>query len=248
MDSICSKHAPSETRSFTDTGTPQTIPITMLLSLNTLRTERSTNHNQTSSCIVYDIHYISGRKPILILSLSLQIPEPQPQPSMRTRPNTRVARRCKKYTASWNPVLRPIPTIEISYPTPPPSRPDNIKKVYVQKACINCKSSHVACDTSRPCLRCLRSGKSSTCIDASRRKRGRPSAKSTSSTDDSDTSIDSPIKLRPIGMVNLEDRDSLSLPGVYEAPDTIYEKTSLRAILLHPSDLDRKEPLHYPPS
>ncbi|KAK9766275.1 hypothetical protein K7432_004766 [Basidiobolus ranarum] len=51
------------------------------------------------------------------------------------------------------------------------------KKVYVQKACVNCKHSHVACDASRPCQRCVHSGKGDSCIDAQRKKRGRPSLK-----------------------------------------------------------------------
>ncbi|KAJ3133934.1 hypothetical protein HK101_004410, partial [Irineochytrium annulatum] len=48
-------------------------------------------------------------------------------------------------------------------------------KVYVHKACINCKVSHVACDVARPCQRCVRLGKGDSCIDAERKKRGRPS-------------------------------------------------------------------------
>ncbi|KAJ3205167.1 hypothetical protein HDU67_008996 [Dinochytrium kinnereticum] len=47
-------------------------------------------------------------------------------------------------------------------------------KVYVHKACINCKVSHVACDVGRPCQRCVRLGKAETCVDAERKKRGRP--------------------------------------------------------------------------
>ncbi|TPX65950.1 hypothetical protein SpCBS45565_g04788 [Spizellomyces sp. 'palustris'] len=47
-------------------------------------------------------------------------------------------------------------------------------KGYVHKACVNCKVSHVACDVGRPCQRCVRSGKSDSCIDAERKRRGRP--------------------------------------------------------------------------
>ncbi|KAJ3178303.1 hypothetical protein HDU87_003615 [Geranomyces variabilis] len=47
-------------------------------------------------------------------------------------------------------------------------------KSYVHKACVSCKTSHVACDVTRPCQRCVRSGKADSCIDAERKKRGRP--------------------------------------------------------------------------
>ncbi|KAH6579117.1 hypothetical protein BASA60_003376 [Batrachochytrium salamandrivorans] len=46
---------------------------------------------------------------------------------------------------------------------------------YVQKACGACKLAHTACDNQRPCQRCIRNHKESECVDASRRKRGRPS-------------------------------------------------------------------------
>ncbi|KAH8556360.1 hypothetical protein BGW37DRAFT_524577 [Umbelopsis sp. PMI_123] len=42
------------------------------------------------------------------------------------------------------------------------------------KACASCKASHVACDAGRPCQRCIRLGKVDTCVDATRKKRGRP--------------------------------------------------------------------------
>ncbi|KAI8608031.1 hypothetical protein BC830DRAFT_1174769 [Chytriomyces sp. MP71] len=50
--------------------------------------------------------------------------------------------------------------------------------VYAEKACSNCKISHVACDSGRPCQRCIRLNKSETCADAERKKRGRPTASS----------------------------------------------------------------------
>ncbi|KAJ3055962.1 hypothetical protein HK097_008571 [Rhizophlyctis rosea] len=51
---------------------------------------------------------------------------------------------------------------------------DTPRKVYVHKACTNCKASHVACDTSRPCQRCTKLGKADQCADTERKKRGRP--------------------------------------------------------------------------
>ncbi|KAG0188527.1 hypothetical protein DFQ28_004734 [Apophysomyces sp. BC1034] len=46
--------------------------------------------------------------------------------------------------------------------------------VYVRKACVGCKASHVACDAQRPCIRCIRLNKACECVDAERKKRGRP--------------------------------------------------------------------------
>ncbi|KAL0088457.1 hypothetical protein F4703DRAFT_1512475 [Phycomyces blakesleeanus] len=45
---------------------------------------------------------------------------------------------------------------------------------YARRACVACKQSHVACDIKRPCHRCDRLGKGDTCVDAERKKRGRP--------------------------------------------------------------------------
>ncbi|KAJ3276997.1 hypothetical protein HDV01_000049 [Terramyces sp. JEL0728] len=49
-----------------------------------------------------------------------------------------------------------------------------VKKMYVLRACISCKAAHVACDTARPCQRCVRLNKGDTCKDGERKKRGRP--------------------------------------------------------------------------
>lgn len=38
-------------------------------------------------------------------------------------------------------------------------------------ACLHCRSSHVACDNSRPCTKCVRSGKGSECTDTAPKKR-----------------------------------------------------------------------------
>jgi hypothetical protein len=51
---------------------------------------------------------------------------------------------------------------------------DRGAQVYVRKACVSCKQSHVACDVQRPCARCVRLNKADTCVDAERKKRGRP--------------------------------------------------------------------------
>ncbi|SAM06164.1 hypothetical protein [Absidia glauca] len=47
-------------------------------------------------------------------------------------------------------------------------------QIYVRKACVACKQSHVACDVQRPCSRCVRLNKADSCVDAERKKRGRP--------------------------------------------------------------------------
>ncbi|RKP37213.1 hypothetical protein BJ085DRAFT_31252 [Dimargaris cristalligena] len=54
-------------------------------------------------------------------------------------------------------------------------RPTNTRpKLYVSKACINCRNSKVACDNDRPCARCIKHNKASTCRDAVSKRRGRP--------------------------------------------------------------------------
>ncbi|KAI8069962.1 hypothetical protein BC940DRAFT_331964 [Gongronella butleri] len=47
-------------------------------------------------------------------------------------------------------------------------------KSQVKTACVNCKKAHLACDLSRPCKRCVHSGKEDTCRDIQHKKRGRP--------------------------------------------------------------------------
>lgn len=85
----------------------------------------------------------------------------------------------------------------------------NRPKVYVLKACAACKNSHVACDINRPCQRCVRLGKGDSCVDAERKKRGRPCSNfrhssqadggeysgSGSSGSDSDASLSSSVSL-----------------------------------------------------
>lgn len=44
----------------------------------------------------------------------------------------------------------------------------------VNRACVHCKRAHLACETQRPCKRCLHLGKASTCVDVEHKKRGRP--------------------------------------------------------------------------
>ncbi|KAL9039784.1 MAG: hypothetical protein Q9214_004735 [Letrouitia sp. 1 TL-2023] len=47
-------------------------------------------------------------------------------------------------------------------------------KAHVPSACVNCKRKHLACETKRPCNRCLQNGKEATCVDVQHKKRGRP--------------------------------------------------------------------------
>ena len=54
------------------------------------------------------------------------------------------------------------------------AKSDKKKAYYVNKACVHCKASHVACDAQRPCKRCIRRGTEATCVDAESKKRGRP--------------------------------------------------------------------------
>ncbi|MCJ1468019.1 hypothetical protein MMC07_006645 [Pseudocyphellaria aurata] len=50
-------------------------------------------------------------------------------------------------------------------------------KAHVPSACVNCKRKHLACETRRPCNRCVQTGKESTCVDVQHKKRGRPRLK-----------------------------------------------------------------------
>jgi hypothetical protein len=54
-----------------------------------------------------------------------------------------------------------------------------IRKPYVKRACINCRHAHTACDSNRPCKRCVTLGLESECVDVERKK---PSRKKTAST------------------------------------------------------------------
>lgn len=76
-------------------------------------------------------------------------------------------------------------------------------KAHVPSACVNCKRKHLACETRRPCNRCVQTGKEvrrpwtrhfgdfcfvftdhsqSTCVDVQHKKRGRPRLREEEST------------------------------------------------------------------
>ncbi|CAG8360237.1 unnamed protein product [Penicillium salamii] len=55
-------------------------------------------------------------------------------------------------------------------------------KAHVASACVNCKKKHLGCDPARPCRRCVLSGKASTCVDVTHKKRGRPPLKAEDSS------------------------------------------------------------------
>ncbi|KAJ3022642.1 UNVERIFIED_CONTAM: hypothetical protein HDU68_009016 [Siphonaria sp. JEL0065] len=67
-----------------------------------------------------------------------------------------------------------IPITESDSPVPEASA----KEPFRPKACQSCKNSHVACGYDRPCNRCIRAGKADSCVDATPKKRGRPSNES----------------------------------------------------------------------
>ncbi|KAI9364492.1 hypothetical protein DFJ73DRAFT_792642, partial [Zopfochytrium polystomum] len=83
------------------------------------------------------------------------------------------------FTASQPHRISPTTAVPDLAPSPAPTegipkkRKTNPQK-YALKACAHCKTSHVACDSGRPCQRCIRIGKASTCVDAEQKKRGRP--------------------------------------------------------------------------
>jgi hypothetical protein len=52
----------------------------------------------------------------------------------------------------------------------PQTPKERVRKPYVKKACIPCKSAHTACDSTRPCKRCVTLGIESECVDVERKK------------------------------------------------------------------------------
>lgn len=82
-----------------------------------------------------------------------------------TYPNKRLP-----YSMSYQEYGQQVPMSPSNYVVHHDSKP----QIYVRKACVSCKQSHVACDIQRPCNRCVRLNKGDTCVDAERKKRGRP--------------------------------------------------------------------------
>lgn len=82
-------------------------------------------------------------------------------------------------------------------PPPPPRRP----KSHVASACVNCKKAHLACDTRRPCPRCVGLGKQETCVDVQHKKRGRP-------------------RLRDDTRAHSFEISQMQRPGVYSSPSS----------------------------
>ncbi|KIY01753.1 uncharacterized protein Z520_01891 [Fonsecaea multimorphosa CBS 102226] len=76
-----------------------------------------------------------------------------------------------------------LPSASISVPPPllalSPVSPRTTRKpkAHVASACVNCKKKHLRCDSSRPCRRCVQSGKEDSCVDVEHKKRGRPPLK-----------------------------------------------------------------------
>lgn len=51
------------------------------------------------------------------------------------------------------------------------NRPDADQKRKRHKACVLCSKAHKACDSARPCSRCIASGKEDQCRDVARTKK-----------------------------------------------------------------------------
>jgi hypothetical protein len=60
------------------------------------------------------------------------------------------------------------------------------KRKRVTSACIYCQRSHMSCDESRPCKRCVSRGMSELCRDGKRRRRGRKRKSDVLVADDDD--------------------------------------------------------------
>ena len=67
--------------------------------------------------------------------------------------------------------FRPQPVLgtplSITQPTTLSARAPRRSKTHVASACVNCKQKHLGCDSSRPCRRCVSSGKEVRDIDIS---------------------------------------------------------------------------------
>ena len=66
------------------------------------------------------------------------------------------------------------------YAQSPPEDGDGLRrrvKAHVASACVNCKKAHLACDSQRPCPRCVSIGKADQCFDVAHKRRGRPRRK-----------------------------------------------------------------------
>lgn len=76
-------------------------------------------------------------------------------------------------TASRFPRLEPpAPVLENPYPVAVPTsttqttpKQTRRAKAHVASACVNCKRKHLGCDSSRPCKRCVASGKEVSGVD-----------------------------------------------------------------------------------
>ncbi|KAJ5102372.1 hypothetical protein NUU61_004594 [Penicillium alfredii] len=92
-------------------------------------------------------------------------------------------------------------------------------KAHVASACVNCKKKHLGCDPARPCRRCVLSGKASSCVDVTHKKRGRPPLKAEDSSLRSYTThLDHPA-------VPAE-----AQPPVLTRPSTMHRATSSREL------------------
>eukprot|EP01117_Protostelium_nocturnum_P015997 TRINITY_DN6252_c0_g2_i2.p1 TRINITY_DN6252_c0_g2~~TRINITY_DN6252_c0_g2_i2.p1 ORF type:complete len:286 (+),score=69.70 TRINITY_DN6252_c0_g2_i2:173-1030(+) len=58
-------------------------------------------------------------------------------------------------------------------PPSPNFYPNQSTKSRTSRACEACKISHTSCGSERPCQRCIKLGKSDTCVDSTPKKRGR---------------------------------------------------------------------------
>ncbi|KAK0546224.1 hypothetical protein OC845_004688 [Tilletia horrida] len=85
-------------------------------------------------------------------------------------------------------------------------------KINVRVACSNCKKAHLACDTNRPCGRCVRICKTDSCVDVQHKKRGRPRSDRRITIEKSQTP-----PLPPDPSFNARERDLASPPSTSTA-------------------------------
>ncbi|KAJ2847539.1 Transcriptional regulator of nonfermentable carbon utilization [Coemansia brasiliensis] len=73
-------------------------------------------------------------------------------------------------TAYLSSIPAPIATDPAAKDEADGSKRPRRKKRKTVRACNHCQKSHLTCDDSRPCARCVKRGMADTCVDGARKK------------------------------------------------------------------------------
>ncbi|KAI9260652.1 hypothetical protein BDA99DRAFT_512771 [Phascolomyces articulosus] len=152
----------------------------------------------------------------------------QKEPNTITTPTPSVADNLQTLStiaSSSSTAIIPSSTSSLSTTTPLPisntntatttSRPSN--KSHVLRACVNCRKAHLACDTDRPCKRCVSLGKEQTCYDVDHKKRGRPKLRPNGQRVQKNV-MTTPIRQSSFSMTNNANNNYLLLTQTYTSP------------------------------